>query len=154
MRGLSIRPAHDKDLDAIVSNNLAMAHETEGKHLDKLVARNGAQAVLADPQKGFYLLAESSGRMLGQLQVTFEWSDWRNGNFWWIQSVFVHPEHRRQGVYSALHKHLIQMAKDRKGVCGIRLYTSKNNLTAQATYMSLGMQQSRYALYEEVFLQE
>jgi ribosomal protein S18 acetylase RimI-like enzyme len=148
MSAINIRTAVLFDLDCITQHNINMAKETEDKHLDLETARLGAQAVLEDNSKGFYLLAEKDNRIVGQLQVTYEWSDWRNANFWWIQSVYVKPEFRRQGVYKYLHQYLVEQARRTPQVCGLRLYTSKDNLSAQATYMSLGMKSSHYDLYE------
>ena len=128
-----------------------MAQETEGLALDADVVRPGVAAVLADDALGFYLVAEVDGQAAGQLMVTYEWSDWRNGLFWWIQSVYVRLEFRRRGVYSALHRHVAQAAREAGGVCGIRLYVEQDNTIAQQVYESLEMHRTRYQMYEVEF---
>ena len=128
-----------------------MAQETEGLDLDADVVRPGVAAVLADDALGFYLVAEVDGQAAGQLMVTYEWSDWRNGLFWWIQSVYVRLEFRRRGVYSALHRQVTQAAQEAGGVCGIRLYVEQDNTIAQQVYESLEMHRTRYQLYEVEF---
>ena len=159
---IHIRQATPADAPFIVESNIAMAAETEGMGLDPAVVGPGVDAVLADGSLGFYLVAEVDGRIAGQLMVTFEWSDWRNGLWWWIQSVYVWPEYRRQGVYSALHRHVAEAARaaasaTRSGqaqgqrVCGLRLYVEQENTTAQQVYRSLDMYPTRYYMYEVEF---
>ena len=128
-----------------------MAQETEGLALDADVVRPGVAAVLADDALGFYLVAEVDGQAAGQLMVTYEWSDWRNGLFWWIQSVYVRLEFRRRGVYSALHRQVAQAAQEAGGVRGIRLYVEQDNTIAQQVYESLEMHRTRYQMYEVEF---
>jgi ribosomal protein S18 acetylase RimI-like enzyme len=144
-----IRPATPADAETIASFNEAMALETEGRSLDPSTIRAGVRGLLTRPDLGFYLLAEEGGAAVGQLMITFEWSDWRNGVFWWIQSVFVKPEVRGRGVYRALHERVREMAVEAGGVCGFRLYVEKENAVAQATYRRLGMHETRYVLFEE-----
>jgi len=146
-----IRPAIGTDADDIARFNAAMALETEHKALDPATLRAGVGAVLADPRHGFYLVAESSGRAIGCLMVTVEWSDWRNGQWWWLQSVYVAPEQRRHGVFRALHAAVEQRARATAGVIGLRLYVERANATAQRTYAALGMSDAGYALYENEF---
>ena len=148
---LRVRRAAKNDRDHIVEFNLAMALESEGKGLDAQVLRAGVAAVLAEPANGFYLLAEADGRPAGALMVTYEWSDWRNGRFWWIQSVFVAPEFRRLGIYSRMHDWVRRAATADGRSCGIRLYVEKNNAGAQAAYSSLGMTPTHYDFFEEEF---
>ncbi len=145
---ITIRPATQADVDAIVDFQVAMARETEGKALDPVRVTKGVEAVLNSPEKGVYFLAEAEGRFVGGLMVTLEWSDWRNGNFWWIQSVYVLPDWRRKGVYRAMHDYLYQQAASREDVCGLRLYVEENNHIALKTYESLGMKRSQYLMYE------
>lgn len=151
-----IRSAGTEDIQTIVGFNAAMALETEHRMLDLDRLREGARALLAHPQYGFYIVAEASCEesqpAVGQLMVTFEWSDWRNGVFWWIQSVYVTPEWRRQGVYRAMHKHIAAQAKADPHVCGIRLYVEQQNHRAQAVYRSVGLTPSAYAVYEQDFV--
>jgi GNAT superfamily N-acetyltransferase len=146
-----VRRAVAADAEFIVESNVAMAMETEGMALDPGVVRPGVAAVLADDSLGFYVVAEVDGRLAGQLMVTFEWSDWRNGLWWWIQSVYVQAEFRRRGVYSALHRHVAEAAQAAGGVCGIRLYVEQDNIIAQQVYESLDMHRTRYQMYEAEF---
>ena len=132
--------------------NAAMALETEGVELDPVRLKAGVQAVLDDPSKGFYLLAERDGQTVGQLMITTEWSDWRNGTFWWIQSVYVLAAHRRTGVYRALYDWVLERAEGRDDICGVRLYVHHDNAAATATYRNLGMMQSAYHLFEVDFV--
>ena len=148
---IKIRRATHEDAEFIVESNIAMAGETEDLALDEAKVRAGVGAVLADSSLGFYLVAEIDGRPVGQLMVTYEWSDWRNGLWWWIQSVYVRPEYRRRGVYSALHRHVTEAAQAAGGVCGIRLYVEQENTVAQGVYQSLDMYRTRYHMYEVEF---
>ena len=147
-----VRDATTADADAIAAFQRAMARETEGKSLDGGVLQKGVDAVFGSPQKGGYLVAEVDGRVVGSLLITFEWSDWRNATFWWIQSVFVDAQWRRKGVYSALHDHVLEAARGTDGVCGVRLYVDRDNRGAQQTYQSLGMAKSHYDMYEVDFV--
>jgi ribosomal protein S18 acetylase RimI-like enzyme len=144
-----IRAATPADVETIASFNEAMATETEGKTLDPSTIRAGVRGLFARPDLGFYIVAEDGGRIVGQLMITYEWSDWRDGVFWWIQSVYVRPEVRGKGVYRALHGHVRAMAKDAGGVCGFRLYVERENAAAQETYRRLGMHETPYVLFEE-----
>ena len=151
MRGkaLKIRKASNKDLAALVNFNQLMAMETENKKLDTKVLTSGVNAVLSDVNKGFYLVAETDDQdIAGSLMVTLEWSDWRNSQFWWIQSVYVMPKYRRTGVYSTLYNQVKQLAENSEGVCGYRLYVEKDNQIAQTTYQKLGMKATYYDTYE------
>ena len=149
---VTIRPAALADAEIIVAYNAAMAWETEHLALDPPRLLTGVRAVLADASKAFYLVAEDAGRVVGQMMVTFEWSDWRNGVFWWIQSVYVHPEFRGQGVFKQLYRHVEDRAKSDGGVCGLRLYVEKENRNAQSTYERLGMAKTSYDVYEVDFV--
>ena len=144
-----IRRANSSDISALVEFNQAMALETEGKTLDTETLTNGVSAVFADTAKGFYVVAEADGQILGGLMVTTEWSDWRNGWFWWIQSVYIQPEGRGQGIYRKLYEFVKQQAAEGGGVCGFRLYVEKENELAQAVYEKLGMEKTYYLMYEE-----
>jgi len=146
---LTIRAAQASDAETIAQFNEQIAQETEGKTLDPETIRTGVRALLDDPDRGFYLLAERGGRVVGSLMVTTEWSDWRNGTFWWVQSVYVHPTARRQGVYSSLYAEAKGRADDADHVCGLRLYVDKDNSVARETYEALGMTQTSYRMYEE-----
>ncbi|HVF29961.1 MAG TPA: GNAT family N-acetyltransferase [Pyrinomonadaceae bacterium] len=146
---MNIRLAEKTDVDALVEFNQAMALETEKKLLDVLQLHAGVSAVLEDDQKGFYVVADDSGVIAGGLLVTFEWSDWRNSWFWWIQSVYVPPAYRGQSIYTKLYGHVKRLAGARGNVCGFRLYVEKENERAQRVYEKLGMKETYYLMYEE-----
>lgn len=147
---MRIRLARPADAKAIAEFNCAMALETEGKRLFPEVIGAGVRSLLRNPQAGFYLIALQENLAVGALMITKEWSDWRNGAFWWIQSVYVRPEFRRQGVYRRLYRHVQGLAKKDRGVCGFRLYVERENRRAQATYRALGMAKTRYLVFEEL----
>jgi ribosomal protein S18 acetylase RimI-like enzyme len=105
--------------------------------------------MIDNPQMGFYLVVELDNNIQASLMVTTEWSDWRNGMFWWIQSVYVRSAYRRQGLYRELYERVKELAEQEPAVCGFRLYVERDNLTAQKTYQSLGMSETDYRLYEE-----
>jgi ribosomal protein S18 acetylase RimI-like enzyme len=142
---LLIRAATPADIPALLAWNTAMACETEHKRLDP----SGIAGVFEQSRRGFYLIAERDGVAVGSLLVTYEWSDWRCGDFWWIQSVYVEPEARRGGVFRALYGKVEQSARA-AGAVGLRLYVETENLRAQATYADLGMQECHYRMYESV----
>jgi GNAT superfamily N-acetyltransferase len=144
----TIRPATVADAPHLVDWNLAMARETEAKGLDRDVLARGVAAVFDEPRRGFYLIAERDGVAAGGLLVTYEWSDWRNGDFWWIQSVYVVPAARRGGVFRALYADVERRARA-AGAVGIRLYVEVDNARAQQTYADLGMHRCRYHMYEQ-----
>lgn len=153
---LNVRIARSEDAETIVSFNAAMALETEGRRLDRDRLYLGIIALIENPVRGFYLVAEheQDGRrhLLGQLMVTFEWSDWRNGTFWWIQSVYVDPPWRRQSVFRRMHETVVATAKTSPNVCGVRLYVEESNSTAQAVYRKVGLAPSSYAIFETDFV--
>lgn len=144
---MELRLAKPSDIDIIAINNNLMALETEGKELDMEVVTNGVKGVFDKPERGFYLVTEINGKVAANLMITYEWSDWRNSNIWWIQSVYVIKGHRRKGLYKALYEKIKQMAK-LEGIKVIRLYVEEENTVAQTTYKNLGMQHSYYHLYE------
>ena len=143
-----IREATTDDADVIAGYNAAMARETESKELDPEVIGPGVRNVLDDRTRGRYWVAESDGRVVGQVMVTYEWSDWRNGTIWWIQSVYVRPQWRRKGVFSALYSHVESQAEVTPQVIGLRLYVEENNRRAQRTYEALGMVNPNYLVME------
>ena len=151
MSRFSIRSAGADDVDVISEFNLRLAEESEGLELDPATSREGVAAVLRDPNLGFYLLAESGKRTVGQLQITFEWSNWRNAFFWWIQSVYVAPEVRGRGVFRMLYRHVLKMAKSRGNVRGLRLYVHEENRAAIDVYLHLGMKHPGYRMLEVDF---
>ena len=145
---IRVRPADHDDVLLMARWAAAMALETENKQLHAATVTAGIRAGLDDPQRSCYFMAEIAGQPVGTLMYTFEWSDWRNAWWWWIQSVYVAPEHRRKGVYAALYAHLRVLAESHEDVCGIRLYVERENVRAQRTYESLGMVDSGYRIYE------
>jgi GNAT superfamily N-acetyltransferase len=148
---MEIRPATPADLTFIAAANAALATETEGQTLDSALLRPGVQAVLDDPSLGRYYVAEIGGQVVGQLMTTYEWSDWRNGLFLWIQSVYVLPGHRGSGVLRALYGHLEELGREDPRICGIRLYVDRGNVRAQEVYARLGMHRSNYGVMETVY---
>lgn len=142
-----IRPARPDDAPALVEFNFRMAAETEDLALDPPTLERGVRAVFADASKGQYFVAEIDGRVAGQLMITHEWSDWRNADIWWIQSVYVHPDHRRRGLFRALYRH-VEAAARAAGVAVIRLYVHDTNDTGQRTYESLGMHLTHYKVMQ------
>lgn len=147
----TIRPATTADIPHLVEWNCALASETEDKTLDRDTVRLGVTGVFDKPQRGFYLVAEFEKQPVGCLMVTYEWSDWRNGDFWWIQSVYVASSARRQGVFRALHREVEKRARA-AGAAALRLYVERDNERAQKTYSSLGMNPSDYQMYECSFV--
>ncbi len=148
---IEIREAAPADAATIAAFNQAIARETEGMELDEDTILAGVSRLLAAPSRGRYWLAEVDSRVVGQTMVTYEWSDWRNGNIWWIQSVYVASDFRRQGVFSALYAAVESLAREDADACGIRLYVEKHNERAQATYRKLGMQGDTYLVMESMF---
>ncbi|MEM9347332.1 MAG: N-acetyltransferase [Planctomycetota bacterium] len=145
------RPATPTDADIIARYNQAMAQETENKTLSLETLGPGVQRVFNDPSHGRYLVAESDeAGVVGCLLITYEWSDWRNAQVWWVQSVYVHPEHRRRGVFKMLYKAVRRLGESVGGVCGYRLYVERDNAQAQQTYEWLGMTQTAYLMYEDL----
>ena len=153
---LNVRLARPEDAAMIASFSAAMALETEGRHLDRDRLHNGTSALFHSPDRGFFLVAEleqaDDRLLLGQLMITYEWSDWRNGAFWWIQSVYVDPVWRRQNVFRRMHETVMATAKTSPNVCGVRLYVEKNNDLAQAVYRKVGLTPSSYAIFETDFV--
>ena len=148
---LSVRTGQEKDTDTLVKHNIALAQETEQKQLSPPIVTQGVQMLLKNPQHGFYVVAEITDEIVGSCMVTYEWSDWRCGLFWWIQSVYVKPEFRRRGIFRKLYESLKQMASHEQNVCGFRLYVEQSNHTGQNTYAGIGMKESPYKFYEEPF---
>ena len=150
MSEFRVRPATADDRDVIVTFNCLLADETENKRLNPETLRPGVAAILADPAKGRYWVACEAERIVGQIMHTREWSDWRNGQLWWLQSVYVDPDYRRQGVFRALYEHVAREARDDPEVVGIRLYVEQDNQRARQTYQQLGMQEAGYVVMERL----
>jgi ribosomal protein S18 acetylase RimI-like enzyme len=151
---LEIREAVASDATQIAQYNAMLAMETEGTRLAPEVAERGAEAMFADRSKGRYWLAEVDGEVVGQLMLTYEWSDWRNGMVWWIQSVYVHGDFRRRGVFSTLYRHVESLARQEPEVCGLRLYVERDNAHAQSTYEALGMHTTNYLVMQSMFTED
>jgi GNAT superfamily N-acetyltransferase len=150
---ITIRPATRHDAPFLVHGNAEMALETEHLTLDRNRLLKGVEALFDDPARGLYWIAEVDGKPAGQMMITYEWSDWRNGTFWWIQSVYVLPEFRGQGVFKALYRHVEALARDSAGVvCGLRLYVENENRRAQRTYEHCGMKRTLYQMFEDDFV--
>ena len=158
MTDISVRQATRADIERIAAFQQAMARETEGKTLDAPTLRQGIAAVFDAPRKGFYIVAvantddDGAPPVVGSLLITYEWSDWRNSTFWWIQSVYVDADWRRRGVYRVMYDHILDIASGSDDICGIRLYVERANTIAQQTYDALGMHKSHYDLYEIDFM--
>jgi predicted GNAT family acetyltransferase len=145
---ITYRNATPNDAEAIIDFQLAMARETEDVSLDRVIVTRGVHAVFAHPSHGSYFVAEADGEVVASLLITFEWSDWRDGVVWWIQSVYVHPELRGRGVYAGLYEHVQSIALADERVRGIRLYVDKRNTVAQNVYTRLGMNGEHYLVFE------
>jgi ribosomal protein S18 acetylase RimI-like enzyme len=148
---ISIRQAAAEDAEAIAQFNINMAWETEEKKLDREIITSGVYSLMKNLEYGFYIVAETGSETVASLMITKEWSDWRNGLFWWIQSVYVKPEYRRQGIYRRMYRFVKDLAENHPEVCGCRLYVEKENTVAQSTYSALGMTETHYKLFEEEF---
>jgi GNAT superfamily N-acetyltransferase len=148
---ISIRIGEMEDADVLAQANIAMAWETEQKHLDPATIAQGVRVAINDPQYGFYVIATKDGQIAGSLLITFEWSDWRSGLIWWIQSVYVQPSFRRCGVFKKLYQFVEAQATRRPDVCGIRLYVEQSNHIAKHAYADAGMQETTYRIYEKMF---
>ena len=145
---MHIRKASVPDIALVAEFNLALAAETENLRLDPGCVAAGVGALLQDATKGVYFVAEREGKIIGQVMITYEWSDWRNGNIWWLQSVYVRPDCRGQGVFAALFNHVRKLAGQDEHVCGLRLYMHEANQRARCSYERLGMRQTEYLVFE------
>jgi len=150
----NIRLGRLADVERLVAFSQAMALETEGRRLDTDRLQRGTRALLNSTIHGFFLVAEQSqtNQVVGQLMITYEWSDWRNASFWWIQSVYVDPAWRRQGVFRNMHAQVIERAKADPGICGVRLYVESENRIAQEVYRKVGLKPSSYSVFENDFV--
>lgn len=150
MLEVQIDQATLEDCSVIADFNIRLAEETESKSLDAELVRKGVRESLSDRRGCQYFVARHQDRVIGQLMFTREWSDWRNGEFWWFQSVYVHPRYRRQGVFQRLSEHLQKLAQSNPDVVGLRLYVEEENKHAQSTYHRLGFQFPRYHVMEKM----
>jgi len=155
---LTVRQASLADLEILTEFSATMAWETERRSLDRTRLRLGIQSVIQQSERGLYFVADlqqdrqADTVIVGQLLITYEWSDWRNAQFWWIQSVFVHPAWRRQGIYRHMHCTILSMAHARADVCGVRLYVEAGNRIAKQVYQRVGLCPSTYEVYESDFV--
>lgn len=149
---MKIRKARLSDAATVADFNRRLAWETERRKLEASRITKGVRALLRDSTKGIYFVAQEKGAITGQIMITYEWSDWRNGNFWWIQSVYVRPEFRRRGVFRSLFSRVHKLAKSRRDVCGLRLYVEHGNKRAQRTYAKLKMHRAAYRIFEMDFV--
>ncbi|CAH1906226.1 N-acetyltransferase domain-containing protein [Candidatus Nitrotoga sp. HW29] len=147
---IAIRLAEIRDVLAITKFNQAMAFETEQKKLIPQVVLKGVTKILQNSNLGFYVIAERDEEIIGSLMVTEEWSDWRNGRFWWIQSVYIKPNERRKKIYTHLYNFVKESANNNPSICGFRLYVQNENILAKNTYEALGMIETNYRIYEEL----
>ena len=145
---IKIREAGKTDIPILVQHNQALANETENIELSTKTILSGVSKAL-DRDDCHYFVAEFNSEVAGQIMITYEWSDWRNGVMWWIQSVYVRPEYRNKGVFRALFTHIEQLARNRADVKALRLYVMQNNQSGKNTYKALGMRDSRYIVYEK-----
>ena len=145
---VAVREATPGDVSLMARWAEAMAFETENKQLDLDIVSRGIGIGVADPSRSRYFMAQIDGEPVGTLMFTFEWSDWRCAWWWWIQSVYVAPVHRRKGVYRVLYAHVLELARQQDDVCGLRLYVERDNIRAQRTYESLGMKDAGYWMFE------
>ncbi len=149
---LTVRKATNDDLSQLLNFALAEAIQTENLHLDPDIVKSGISAVLeSGDRKGFFLVAEANHKLLGCLRVTYDWAIWRNGEFWWLRSVYVPIEFRRLGIFSTLYSELRKFAEAKGNVLGVRLYVMKDNPTAQAAYQKAGLSDSGYSLFQQYF---
>ena len=148
---LLIRIAEERDIATLAKFNMALAWETEQKKLDPAIVTRGLQTLFKNPQHGFYTVAEVAGQVVGCIMITYEWSDWRCGLFWWVQSVYIDSQFRRQGIFRKLYGFLKEKASHEPDVCGFRLYVEHSNLAGQSTYSGVGMEEVSYKFYEESF---
>ncbi len=144
---MTIRKAKTDDIEIIVNNNILLALESEKKSIDYDTVYNGVKSMIMDSNKGFYLVFERSNKIIGQLMITFEWSDWNDKSIWWIQSVFVDKSNRRTGVFNDLIRYIKVMAKNYK-VKNLKLYVHKKNINAKKVYEKLGMMKEPYDIYK------
>lgn len=148
---IEIRPALDTDVEILANFNLELCRETEGRELDLMTVTNGVRRFVSESKRGRYFVAEVDGEVAGQAAHTFEWSDWRNGEIWWIQSVYVHPRFRSKGVFRALFTHIKKLGEADVDCCGIRLYMERENQTARESYRRLGFSETGYVVFERLF---
>ena len=148
---IKIRQAVDTDVETIARFNIALCRETEGRELDPVTVTSGVRRFVSESNRGRYFVAEVEGEVVGQAAHTFEWSDWRNGELWWIQSVYVHSHFRSKGVFRTLFTHIKELGKADVDCCGLRLYMERENEIARESYRRLGFSETGYVVFERLF---
>jgi GNAT superfamily N-acetyltransferase len=148
---MEIRTASLEHADSIIDFNIALCLESEGKTLDRSIVSEGVKRFILEPSRGKYFVAIINGEVVGQTAYTFEWSDWRNGEIWWIQSVYVKPNFRGIGVFTSLFEHIKQLGEANSDCCGIRLYMERENSNARQSYARLGFEETGYEVFENLF---
>jgi GNAT superfamily N-acetyltransferase len=151
---LVIRQATVEDATKIASFNVALARETEERTLNRRTVVAGVRTLLAEPKHGFYVVADNGKKVVGMAMITFEWSDWLNRQWWWLQSVYVDPKMRQQGIFGRIYEYIEEMAARQENVCGIRLYVEKENKAGLRTYRSLGLAPRSYRVMESPLLEQ
>jgi GNAT superfamily N-acetyltransferase len=145
---ISIRKARTTDVPVLIDFQQRLAVESEGVNLNAETLRQGMQAMFSDPSKGSYFVAENNGEVIGCHMITYEWSDWRNGMVWWLQSVYVMEGYRKNGVFRSMYDNLMNTIKNDRGIIGLRLYVDKSNARAQQVYEAMGMNGDHYTVFE------
>ncbi|UUX91947.1 GNAT family N-acetyltransferase [Methanoplanus endosymbiosus] len=146
---VTVRKAMEDDAAVISGNNIRMAYETEGRVLDADTALKGVLGLFEDESRGFYIVAECKGEIAGQCMITYEWSDWNCGSYWWIQSVYVREDFRRKGIFRKIYEFIAELSVSEGDVCGLRLYVDDDNLNAIEVYGRMGFSRSHYLMFEK-----
>jgi GNAT superfamily N-acetyltransferase len=145
---ITIQKAEPQHIDVLIDFQQRLAHESEGVVLDASTLRKGMQALFADPGKGFYNIVSDDGEIVACHMITYEWSDWRNGMVWWLQSVYVKESHRKKGIFKMMYDNVISLIGKNPNLIGLRLYVDKSNERAMKVYGAMGMDGSHYTVYE------
>jgi len=145
---ISIREAKEKDISILIDFQQRLANESEGVKLDGTILHAGLQAMFDDPAKGIYYVVEDGEEIIGCHLITYEWSDWRNGLIWWLQSVYVKESHRKKGIFKMMYDNILRIIKADSNLIGLRLYVDKTNARAIKVYESMGMDGSHYTVFE------
>jgi ribosomal protein S18 acetylase RimI-like enzyme len=145
---ITIRKATVADIPSLVAFQQKLAQETENVTLDSAILHKGMQAMFDDPSKGFYNVVEDNGVVIGCHMITYEWSDWRNGLVWWLQSVYVIESYRKQGIFKLMYENIVRIIQNDPSLIGLRLYVDKSNARAMKVYESMGMNGEHYTVYE------
>ena len=145
---IQVRLSNEYDKTVIAEFQIKMANETEQLELDKDTVNKGVESVFRDPQKGKYYVATENEVIIASMLITYEWSDWRNNWVFWLQSVYVLPEKRGQGIFKQMYDFILQQINENSEVAGLRLYVDKTNSDASKVYAKLGMNGDHYQVFE------